>query len=96
VSAWLERLHTLVPAPSANSNRSDRSDSSPNGPIGPIGPGIASQSEVSESGPIAWHQREEVRLVVEDLFSERWHPHRIARDLGLTRAEVRSILRGRS
>jgi hypothetical protein len=45
VSAWLERLHALVPATHAGS---DSSDSAPNGPSGPIGAGIAVRSEVSE------------------------------------------------
>jgi hypothetical protein len=42
--------------------------------------------------PIAWTEREDVRLVVEDLFRDCWHPHRMSRVLGLTRHEVRSIL----
>jgi hypothetical protein len=44
--------------------------------------------------PIDWAKRADVRTVVEDLFGEsRWHPHRISRVLGLTRGEVRRILR---
>jgi len=45
---------------------------------------------------VPWVEREDVRLVVEDLFRhDGWRPHRIARELGLTRGEVRTILRGR-
>src|SRR5690554_88269 len=45
---------------------------------------------------VPWVEREDVRLVVEDLFRhERWHPHKIAREMGLTRDEARTILRGR-
>jgi hypothetical protein len=100
VSAWLERLHTLVPATYAGSVSSDSSDSSqeppPNGANGAIGAGIEPQNGVPEPDPIAWHERPDVRLVVEDLFRERWHPDRISRELGLTRDEVRTILRRRS
>jgi hypothetical protein len=53
VSAWLERLHTLVPATHAGSDSSDRSDSTPNGPNGPIGAGIAVRSEISKPPPAA-------------------------------------------
>jgi hypothetical protein len=48
VSAWLERLHALVPATHAGADSSDRSDSAPNGANGPIGIGIAVGNEVSE------------------------------------------------
>jgi hypothetical protein len=48
VSAWLKRLHDLVPAPYARSDSSDRSDSAPNGPNGPIGTGMGVRNEVSE------------------------------------------------
>jgi hypothetical protein len=48
VSAWLERLHTLLLATDAGSDSSDRSASSPNGPNGPIGAGIAVGNAVSE------------------------------------------------
>jgi hypothetical protein len=44
------------------------------------------------SGASSRREREDVRTVVEDLFRKRWHPDRIARELGLTRAEVRAIL----
>jgi hypothetical protein len=41
VSAWLERLHALLPATHAGADSSDRSDSAPNGPNKPIGTGTS-------------------------------------------------------
>jgi hypothetical protein len=94
MSTWLDRLKALdsekhAGAVSANSADSKEQDS-PNGTIGTIGTGISAQKDVSET---PWHERLDVRLVVEDLFRERWHRDRIARHLGLTRAEVRLILK---
>ena len=59
MSAWLERLHTLLMATDAGSDSSDRSDSSPNGPNGPIGAGIAVRSEISKPPPAASADRSE-------------------------------------
>jgi TubC N-terminal docking domain len=44
---------------------------------------------------VAWVDREDVRLVVEDLGDQGMRPRRIARDLGLHLDEVRTILRSR-
>jgi hypothetical protein len=57
----------------------------------------AGDSDTSDTGDscaskVAWTERPDVILAVEDLFRERWHPHRIARELGLTREDVRMIL----
>jgi hypothetical protein len=41
----------------------------------------------------AWTEREDVQTAVEDLADEGQRPGRIARTLGLTRAEVITILR---
>jgi hypothetical protein len=50
-------------------------------------------SQEPDPEPIDWAERPDVRMVVEDLFrDDRWHPHRIARVLGLTRGEVPRIL----
>jgi hypothetical protein len=98
MSAWLERLRTLDSEKHAcaeifeifetHSSASEKGNFEDNEDFGT---GISPQNEVS--GRVAWHKREDARLVVEDLFRERWQPYRIARHLGLTRAEVRTILR---
>lgn len=59
MSAWLERLHTLLLATDADSDSSDRSDSAPNGPNGPIGTGIDVQTEVSKPPSHATADRSE-------------------------------------
>jgi hypothetical protein len=46
-------------------------------------------------GVVAWVDRPDVRLVVEDLANEGQRPRRIVRDLGLHLDEVRTILRSR-
>jgi hypothetical protein len=45
------------------------------------------------AAPIAWVDRPDVVTVVEDLADEGWRPRRISRTLGLTRAEVFTVLR---
>jgi hypothetical protein len=98
MSAWLDRLKALDSDKDASAEISEISETLPcaseKGGFGDkrdFSTGVSPQNEVSE--PTAWHKREDVRLVVEDLFRERWHPHRIARHLGLTRDEVGAILR---
>jgi hypothetical protein len=46
-----------------------------------------------EPEPIAWTDRDDVRLVVEDLADERMRSRKIARMLGLRRDEVLGLLR---
>jgi hypothetical protein len=46
-----------------------------------------------EPDPIAWIERNDVRLLVEDLADQGWRPGRISRTLGLRRDEVATILR---
>jgi hypothetical protein len=94
MSAWLDRLKTLDSAKDASAKISEISETlseapgkGDNGDNGDFGTGICVQNEVP------WHEREDVRLVVEDLFRERWHPYRIGKHLGLTRVEVGAILR---
>jgi hypothetical protein len=41
----------------------------------------------------AWVDRPDVVIVVKDLADEGWRPGRISRTLGLTRAEVLTVLR---
>jgi hypothetical protein len=98
MSAWLSRLQKLDLEKHAGAEISEISEMPSGGPEragfgdnGDFGTAVFPETEGSE--PIAWHKREDVRLVVEDLFRERWHPRRIGRHLGLTHLEVQMILR---